>query len=91
MKSKEFELVRGFMGYQEVNICDDRSVGAEDYSCFIGDLWPVMVRCKKIAQENPEKLAKPWFLIAAQLNRVEEDIHDMYDQVINFIIEYNKI
>lgn len=84
-KAQEFELINKFMGYNGV---DDVDVIHSDYSCFIGDLWPVLVKCKEVAQKDEKRLAAHWFAIAMQLNRVCLDIKDMYEQVISFIIKY---
>jgi hypothetical protein len=62
---------------------------AADYRHYISDLWPVIRKCREVAQVNQEKMIVDWMQLVRELYMVPEDLTGLYQSVLQFINNYN--
>jgi hypothetical protein len=98
-KLQEYQLIEEFMGRERErtpeHISPEMFVGVE-YNRYIGDLWPVIAKCRAAAQELASvrsPLVKAWLAIALELYTVPtepEQFENLYKAVVGFIEFFNQ-
>lgn len=92
-KLKSYQMIETFMErnheVEPTMLTPEMFVGVE-YNKFIGDLWPVIRKCRELAIQHQADTIKQWMDIARELYQVPEDITGLYQSVLAFITHYNE-
>jgi hypothetical protein len=87
-KSNEFDLLRKFVEWSEEREPEMQLANAQ-FDKYVGDLWPVISKCREVALKHPETLVLGWLAISVELYKAPwPDITPLYEAVIGFVQWY---